>query len=96
MIKESNDESAPGNTYSPNSLRTDLDLRLQEMIDAIKVREAQVSALESTTQSMKDKLALLAAKQKEYRMLRADRGGRGAGKKSGEPGGGGPCDGTAQ
>ena len=71
MIKESNDESAPENTYSPNGLRTDLDLRLQEMIDAIKVREAQVSALESTTQSMKDKLALLAAKQKEYRMLRA-------------------------
>mgnify|MGYP003600804742 FL=1 len=71
MIKESNDESAPENTYSPNGLRTDLDLRLQEMIDAIKVREAQVSALESTTQSMKDKLALLAVKQKEYRMLRA-------------------------
>lgn len=71
MIKESNDESAPENTYSPNGLRSDLDLRLQEMIDAIKVREAQVSALEGTTQGMKDKLALLAAKQKEYRMLRA-------------------------
>ena len=71
MIKESNDESAPENTYSPNSLRTDLDLRLQEMIDTIKVREAQVTALEATTQGMKDKLALLASKQKEYRMLRA-------------------------
>lgn len=71
MIKESNDESAPENTYSPNNLRSDLDLKLQEMIDAIKVREAQVSALEGTTQGMKDKLALLAAKQKEYRMLQA-------------------------
>ncbi len=69
MIEESSDQAVPENTYSPNSQRADLDLRLQELIDEIKVREAQVEALDGTTQSMRDKLALLTSKQKEYETL---------------------------
>lgn len=69
MIEESNDEAVPENTYSPNTQRADLDLRLQELIDEIKVREAQVEALEGTLAGMREKLALLTAKQKEYELL---------------------------
>jgi len=71
MIDESNDEAVPENQYSPNSQREDYEVRLQELIDGIKVAEAQVAALKGTTQGMNDKLALLAAKQKEYRLLQA-------------------------
>ena len=69
MIEESNDEAVPENTYSPNTQRADLDLRLQGLIDEVKVREAQVEALEGTLAGMREKLALLTAKQKEYELL---------------------------
>lgn len=71
MIAESNDEAVPENTYSPNTLKTDLQLRLQEMEDKIRVSEAQVDALDTTLRGMKDKLEFLSGKEKEFKLISA-------------------------
>lgn len=71
MIAESNDEAVPENTYSPNTLKTDLQLRLQEMEDKIRVSEAQVDALDAGLRGMKDKLEFLSGKGKEFKLINA-------------------------
>lgn len=71
MIDESNDEGAPQNTYAPNTQLADMKMRLQELTDELKVREAQVAALAETTQNMRDKLARLTASKKEYELIRS-------------------------
>jgi uncharacterized protein involved in exopolysaccharide biosynthesis/Mrp family chromosome partitioning ATPase len=71
MIDESKDEGAPQNTYAPNTQLADMKMRLQELTDELKVREAQVAALARTTQGMRDKLARLTASKKEYELIRS-------------------------
>ena len=74
MIEESNDEGAPQNTYAPNTERTEMRMRLQALTDELKVREAQVGALETMTNGMREKLAQLSAGKKEYELIRTQLG----------------------
>ena len=46
MIAESNDEAVPENTYSPNDHRLNLNMRLHELRDDLKMREGRVAALQ--------------------------------------------------
>jgi succinoglycan biosynthesis transport protein ExoP len=70
MINESNDEAVPENTYSPNEHRQDLDLRLHELRDTLKVTENRTAALQTTITAMQQKLAFLSSKEKQFVRLK--------------------------
>jgi len=70
MITESNDESVPENTYAPNGHRLNLDLRLHELRDSLKVTEGRSDALQSTITTMQQKLAFLSSKEKAFVRLK--------------------------
>jgi len=70
MIADSNDESVPENTYSPNEHRQNLDLRLHELRDTLKVTENRSAALQTTIAGMQQKLAFLSSKEKEFVRLK--------------------------
>ena len=70
MIEESNDESVPENTYSPNEHRQNLMLRLHELRDSLKVTENRTAALKTTIEETQEKLALLSGKEKEFVRLK--------------------------
>ena len=71
MIEESNDEGAPQSTYAPNNQLTEMQTRLQEMTDKLKVTEAQAGALSQTIKGMRDKLAHLSSSKKGYGVIRS-------------------------
>lgn len=70
MIADSNDESVPENTYSPNEHRQNLDLRLHELRDTLKVTENRAAALQLTITGIQQKLAFLSSKEKEFVRLK--------------------------
>ena len=70
MIADSNDESVPENTYSPNEHRQDLDMRLHELRDNLKVTENRAAALLKTIAATQEKLAFLSSKEKEFVRLK--------------------------
>jgi uncharacterized protein involved in exopolysaccharide biosynthesis/Mrp family chromosome partitioning ATPase len=70
MIADSNDESVPENTYSPNEHRQNLDLRLHELRDTLKVTENRAAALQQTIAATQEKLAFLSSKEKEFVRLK--------------------------
>ena len=70
MIADSNDESVPENTYSPNEHRQSLDLRLHELRDSLKVTENRAVALQQTIETTQQKLAFLSSKEKEFVRLK--------------------------
>jgi uncharacterized protein involved in exopolysaccharide biosynthesis/Mrp family chromosome partitioning ATPase len=71
MIASNNDEAIPENTYSRNSKREEMELRLQLLTDDIKLREAQAHALEDTLATMKEKVARLSDHEKDYLLLQS-------------------------
>jgi Mrp family chromosome partitioning ATPase len=71
MISATNDESIPENTYSLNGKRREMELRLQLLVDDIKLREAQAAALEQTMGSMGAKVAMLSDWEKDYLILQS-------------------------
>jgi uncharacterized protein involved in exopolysaccharide biosynthesis/Mrp family chromosome partitioning ATPase len=66
MISNSNDESVPENTYAPNGHRLNLDMRLHELRDNLKVAEGRSEAMQTTITSLQEKLAFLSSKEKEF------------------------------
>jgi uncharacterized protein involved in exopolysaccharide biosynthesis/MinD-like ATPase involved in chromosome partitioning or flagellar assembly len=71
MIGASNDEEVPENTYTQSGKRLEMELRLQQLGDDIRMREAQSEALESTLQEMQHKVAMLSSQEKDYVMLQS-------------------------
>jgi succinoglycan biosynthesis transport protein ExoP len=71
MIKANNDEAVPENTYTRNTKREEMELRLQQLVDEIQLKEAQGNALEDTLLGMNSKVAMLSSKEKEYLMLQS-------------------------
>jgi uncharacterized protein involved in exopolysaccharide biosynthesis/Mrp family chromosome partitioning ATPase len=71
MIAANNDEAVPENTYTRNTKREEMELRLQELTDEIRMREAQAEALERTLDDMGGKLAALSSKEKDYLLLQS-------------------------
>jgi uncharacterized protein involved in exopolysaccharide biosynthesis/MinD-like ATPase involved in chromosome partitioning or flagellar assembly len=70
MIADSNDESVPENTYAPNGHRQDLDMRMHELLDSLKVAEGRSEAMQTTIEKIQQKLAFLSSKEKEYVRLK--------------------------
>ena len=70
MISDSNDESVPENTYSPNGHRLNLDMRLHELRDNLKVAEGRSEAMQTTIGKLQQKLAFLSSKEKEFVRLK--------------------------
>jgi len=70
MITESNDESVPENTYAPNGHRLNLDMRLHELRDTLKVTEGRGAAMQTTIYSLQQKLSFLSSKEKEFVRLK--------------------------
>ena len=70
MITDSNDESVPENTYSPNGHRLNLDMRLHELRDNLKVAEGRSEAMQTTIEKLQQKLAFLSSKEKEFVRLK--------------------------
>ena len=70
MISDSNDESVPENTYSPNEHLLDLDMRRLVLRDELKVAESHTDALQQTITTMQEKLAFLSTKEKEFIRLK--------------------------
>ena len=70
MIADSNDESVPENTYSPNGHRLNLDMRLHELRDNLKVTEGRSEAMQITITRLQEKLAFLSSKEKEFVRLK--------------------------
>ena len=71
MIEANNDEAVPENTYTRNTKREEMELRLQQLVDEIQLKEAQGNALEETLLGMNSKVAMLSSKEKEYLMLQS-------------------------
>lgn len=71
MIEANNDEAVPENTYMRNTKRENMELRLQQLVDEIQLKEAQGNALEETLIGMNSKVAMLSSKEKEYLMLQS-------------------------
>jgi uncharacterized protein involved in exopolysaccharide biosynthesis/Mrp family chromosome partitioning ATPase len=71
MIRSSNDEDVPENTYTQNNKRYQMELRQQELGDEIEVREAQAGALAETLAEMQAKVELLSSREKDYLMLKS-------------------------
>lgn len=71
MISENNDEAIPENTYSRNTKREEMELRLQLLGDDIKMREAQAGALEETVLNMKSKVTMLSNREKDYLLIQS-------------------------
>lgn len=71
MIKQNKDQAVPENTYTPNTKLEEMNLRLQQLADDIKMREAQAGALRSTLNDMNEKLAALSAQDKEFMLLQS-------------------------
>ena len=71
MISDNNDEAIPENTYTRNSKREEMELRLQLLADDIKLREAQADALDQTLTTMQDKVAMLSDHEKDYLLLQS-------------------------
>jgi uncharacterized protein involved in exopolysaccharide biosynthesis len=71
LITANNDEAVPENTYSRNTKREEMELRLQQLVDEIQLKKAQGNALEETLLEMNSKVAVLSSKEKEYLMLQS-------------------------
>ncbi len=71
MIAANNDEAIPENTYTRNSKREEMELRLLLLADDIKLREAQAGAIAHTLTAMKDKVASLSDHEKDYLLLQS-------------------------
>jgi len=71
MIAENNDEAVPENTYTRNTKREAMELRLQLLADDTKLREAQAGALAATLLDMKSKVAMLSNQEKDYLLLQS-------------------------
>ncbi len=71
MIAVNNDEAIPENTYTRNTKREEMELRLQLLADDIKMREAQAGALEQTLLEMRSKVAMLSDREKDYLLLQS-------------------------
>ena len=71
MIEDSDEDGAPQNTYAPNTQRQEMQTRLQEMTDELKVKEAQSKALGQTIEGMRAKLDRLSSNKKEYALIRS-------------------------
>ena len=69
LIEESNDEVAPENVYRLNPKREELTLRQQQLVDEIKVVEAQAEALRTTLDEARTVLAELTAARAGYEAL---------------------------
>ena len=71
MIAINNDEAVPENTYTRNTKREEMELRLQLLADDIKLHEAQAGALDETLLDMKSKVAMLSSREKDYLLLQS-------------------------
>ena len=71
MIETNNDEAVPENTYTRNTKREEMELRLQQLVDEIQLKKAQGNALEETLLEMNSKVAILSSNEKEYLMLQS-------------------------
>lgn len=71
MMATNSAEGVPENTYSRNTKREEMELRLQLLIDDVKLREAQAGALEDTMLDMKSKVTALSRQEKDYLLLQA-------------------------
>ena len=60
----------PENTYSPNGHRLNLDMRLHELRDELKVAEGRSEAMQTTIGKLQQKLAFLSSKEKEFVRLK--------------------------
>lgn len=69
LIAQSNDETAPENTYNLNPKREELSLRQQELVDQTKVVEAQADALRKTLDGMRTDLNGLTVNRSGYQQL---------------------------
>jgi uncharacterized protein involved in exopolysaccharide biosynthesis/Mrp family chromosome partitioning ATPase len=71
MIRTSNDEAVPENTYTQNNKRYQMELRQQELGDEIQVRQAQAEALAATLAEMQNKVNLLTNQERDYLLLKS-------------------------
>ena len=71
MIELNRDEAVPENTYTPNTKLEEMELRLQQITDDIKLHEAMAGALRQTIGDMEQKLGIIATQDKEFMLLRA-------------------------
>lgn len=71
MIDQNRDEAVPENTYTPNTKREEMELRLQQITDDIKLHESMAIALKKTIEDMEQKLGVIATQDKEFMLLRA-------------------------
>jgi uncharacterized protein involved in exopolysaccharide biosynthesis len=72
VLSEAGDESAPERTDGPNELRNDMRLRQHELNDAIRKEEGRANGLAASVQEIREKLAYLSAREKEYAALKAN------------------------
>lgn len=71
MIEQSSDQAVPENTYAPNTKLEEMELRLHQITDDIKLYEVMAEALKDTINGMDNKLAVIASHDKEFMLLRA-------------------------
>ena len=71
MIELNRDEAVPENTYTPNTKLEEMELRLQQITDDIKLHEAMADAHRQTIGDMEQKLGIIATQDKEFMLLRA-------------------------
>ncbi|MCF7991554.1 MAG: hypothetical protein K9M02_14010 [Thiohalocapsa sp.] len=71
LIAENSDEAAPENTYELNPKRQDLSAREQELIDELRITEAQTEALKGTLDESRAELAKLTAARTGHEELEA-------------------------
>ncbi len=72
VLSEAGDQSAPERTDGPNELRSDMQLRLHELNDDIRKAEGRANGLYASVQEIREKLAYLSAREKEYAALKAN------------------------
>jgi uncharacterized protein involved in exopolysaccharide biosynthesis/Mrp family chromosome partitioning ATPase len=71
MIGQNRDEAVPENTYTPNTKLEEMELRLQQITDDIKLHESMADAFKQTITDMEQKLGVIATQDKEFMLLRA-------------------------
>lgn len=71
MIEQNRDEAVPENTYTPNTKLEEMELRLHQITDDIKLHESMADAFKQTKMDMEQKLGVIATQDKEFMLLRA-------------------------
>ncbi len=72
-IDEGNDDTAPEQHMEVNPVRQELEIKVIDLQDEIKLKNARVDSLKSSIDKLNAKLSSMTEKQKEYFQLNADK-----------------------